>query len=57
MRLFLKIITKLCIQGKNQFNHSFIKIFVKTYIYKEYISKFQIYDCFENFTHEPMILQ
>ena len=24
-------------------------------IYKEYIAKFQINHCFENFTHEPMI--
>ena len=45
----------MIVQGKNQFNHSNIKISLKPNIYKEYITKFQIKDCFENFTHEPII--
>ena len=42
------------IQGTNQ---SFIIKYLKSNIYKEYTSKakFQINDCFENFTHEPIV--
>ena len=46
----------MIIQGNNQFNHSFIKISLKPNIYKEYMAKFQINDCFENFTHAHIIL-
>ena len=28
---------------------------LKNNIYKEYTIKFQINDCFENFTHEPIV--
>ena len=45
----------MIIQGKNQFNHSFVKISLKLNIYKEYIAEFQNNVCPEHFTHEPII--
>ena len=44
----------MIIQKRNQFTHSFIIKSLKHNIYKEYIAKFQINYCFENFTHKPI---
>ena len=47
----------MIIQERNPFKHSFIIKSLKHNIYKEYtgIAKFQINNCFENFTHEPIV--
>ena len=55
--MFSKIITQLymIIQERNQFKHSFIIKSLNHNIYKEHIAKFQINNCFENLTHEPIV--
>ena len=45
----------MIIQERNQFIHSFIIKSLKHIICKEYIAKFQINNCFENFTHKPIV--
>ena len=45
----------MIIQRRNNLINYLLKYASKPNIYKEYIAKFQINDCFENFTHEPIL--
>ena len=47
----------MIIQERNQLNNSFIIKILKSLIFAKniIIVKFKINDCFENFTHEPIV--
>ena len=45
----------MIIKGRNQINQSFIIKSLKPQYYKEYTARFQMSDCFRNFTNETIV--